>query len=173
MIRLFKPIGMVVTLSALGAVGVSTTSRNVSAENRCHRVHGRIHSLFTSQDCTSPVGLCTAGKITEGGELDSATTFLALDAAPSAGMPSVEPAANLSYSGQLTIVARRGKLIAHDLGTLDATGLAFAEIERPASGTGVFVNPSNDFFISGAITDEGQGFTGDIFGTLCVDGDME
>jgi hypothetical protein len=173
MVRLLKPVGMFVTLSVLGALGTSTVTRSVNAENRCHRVHGKIHSLFTSTNCTSPVGLCTAGTITGGGELDSATTFLALDAAPSAGMASVEPAANLSYSGKLTVVAKRGTLMINDLGALDAAGLAFTEMERPSSGTGVFVNPSNDFFISGAITDEGQGFTGEIYGMLCVDGEME
>ena len=80
----------------------------------CRPVHGTIHSLFTTQNCTSPIGLCTAGTISDSGILDGATTFLALGAAPSAGMPSNEPSANLSYSGQLTITASNGTLITHD-----------------------------------------------------------
>ena len=32
----------------------------------CRPVHGSIHSVFTTQNCTSPVGLCTAGTISDG-----------------------------------------------------------------------------------------------------------
>ena len=137
----------------------------------CRPVHGTIHSVFTTQNCTSPVGLCTSGTITDAGLLDGATTFAALAVAPSAGLPTVEPSVNLSYSGQLTIVASHGTLVTNDLGVLDANHLAFTEIERPASGTGVFANPGNSvFFISGSIVDNGQGFQGDLTGTVCAAG---
>ena len=171
MVSVIRSSGVLVALSALALVGGVSVSRNVQADdhNMCRPVHGRIHSLFTSTNCTSPVGLCTTGTIVGGGELDSATTFLALDVAPSAGLTGVEPASNLSYSGVLTINARRGDLVIHDLGVIDAGGLSFTELERPASGTGVFDNASHDFFISGAITDNGAGFTGDIYGVLCSD----
>ena len=150
----------------------SGASFKVSADNRCRPVRGTINSLFTTQNCTSPIGLCTVGTITGSGLLDGPTNFVALDAAPSAGMPPVEPAANLSYSGQLTIVARQGTLVTNDLGVLDAAHLAFTEMERPSSGTGVFANPGNTvFFISGAIVDNGQGFQGNLSGTICADGD--
>jgi len=143
----------------------------VSADDRCRPVRGTINSLFTTQNCTSPVGLCTTGTITGAGLLDGNTSFVALDVAPSAGMPAVEPAANLSYSGQLTIVAGRGTLVTNDLGVLDAAHLAFTEMERPSSGTGVFANPGNSvFFISGSIVDNGQGFQGDLSGITCFDG---
>ena len=148
----------------------STASSNVSADNRCRPVHGTIHSVFTTQNCTSPAGLCTAGTITGAGPLDAATTFTALDVAQSAGLAAIEPPANLSYSGQLTIVASHGTLVTRDLGVLDAAHLAFTEMERPASGTGVFTNPAGSvFFISGSIVDNGQGFQGELSGTLCAD----
>jgi hypothetical protein len=143
----------------------------VSAHDRCRPVRGTINSVFTTKNCTSPVGLCTTGTITGTGLLDGNTSFVALDDAPSAGMPGVEPAANLSYSGQLTIVARQGTLVTNDLGVLDAAHLAFTEMERPSSGTGVFANPGNSvFFISGSIVDNGQGFQGDLSGIACFDG---
>jgi hypothetical protein len=148
------------------------TTFKVSADDRCRPIGGTINSLFTKQNCASPIGLCTVGTITGSGLLDGSTSFVALDAAPSAGMPPVEPAANLSYSGQLTIVARQGTLVTNDLGVLDAAHLAFTEMERPSSGTGVFANPGNTvFFISGAIVDNGQGFQGNLSGTICADGD--
>jgi len=144
---------------------------SIQAEEGCHRVHGRIQSSFTSTDCTSPVGECTEGTITGGGPLDGATTFLALDVAPSAGMPGVEPTANLSYSGVLTIKARRGTLVTHDLGVLDAATTSFTEIERPASGTGIFANVTSVFFISGALVNNGTGFDGELYGELCANSD--
>jgi hypothetical protein len=170
MVRTVKSVGMVAMLSVLGVITTSAVTRSVHADDRCGPVYGYINSVFTTQNCTSPVGLCTAGTITFAGPLNAATTFLALDAAPSAGLPAVEPAANLSYSGQLTIVTAHGTLVTHDLGVIDAANLAFTELERPASGTGVFANPgSNDFFISGSIVDDGQGFQGKLSGFLCVD----
>jgi hypothetical protein len=86
-------------------------------------------------------------------------------------MPGVEPAANLSYSGVLTIRTRRGTLITHDLGVLDAATASFTEMERPASGTGIFANPRSVFFISGAIVNNGTGFDGELYGELCTGSD--
>jgi hypothetical protein len=173
MVRLMNPtVGLVPAFSAAVVLALSSTSPDVHAHSRCHRVRGKTHSLFTTQNCTSPIGLCTAGAVTEGGPLDGATLFLALDAAPSAGMPAVEPAPNLAFSGQLTISGRGGTLIVRDLGVLDAVNGSFTELERPVSGTGMFANPSNDFFISGVVSDGGNGFAGVISGTLCVDGEM-
>jgi hypothetical protein len=155
---------------AFFASGVGFTTSAYAAEG-CHRVHGRIQSSFTTTNCTSPIGLCTEGMITGDALLDSATTFLALDAAPSAGLPGVEPAANLVYSGVLTIKTRRGTLITHDLGVLDAATTSFTEMERPASGTGVFANVTSVFFISGAIVNNGTGFDGELYGELCSSSD--
>jgi hypothetical protein len=89
--------------------------------------------------------------------------------ASSTGLPAVEPAANLAYSGQVTIVAKHGTLVTSDLGVLDAAHLAFTKMERPVSGTGVFANPgSNVFFISGSIVDKGARIPGKAVGhCLC------
>jgi hypothetical protein len=173
-----KRVGMLLLLviSGLGLFAIvlpmkqSGTAFKVSANDRCRHVRGTINSVFFTQNCTSPIGLCTAGTITGAGPLDGTTSFIALDAAPSAGLPAVEASANLSYSGQLTIVARRGTLVTSDLGVLDAAHLAFTEMERPTSGTGVFANPgTNAFFISGSIVDNGQGFQGNLSGIVCAD----
>jgi hypothetical protein len=147
-----------------------TASIPLGAEARtlCLPLSGRIQSSFTTTNCTSPIGLCTVGTITGSNLLDSATTFVALASAPSAGLSGVEPATNLSYSGVLTINARLGTLVTHDLGVTDAATETFTELERPASGTGIFANTSNVFFISGAIVNNGTGFDGNLYGTLCV-----
>lgn len=158
---------VLVTLILMAVVAVS---RKVRADMSCSPVHGTITSVLINLNCKSPVGLCTVGTITGAGPLDGATTsFLALRVAPSAGMPQVEPAANLSYSGQLTMVTTSGTLVTRDLGVLDQVHSAFTEMERPASGTGVFANPVNDvFFISGSVVDNGQGFQGNLSGVVCT-----
>jgi hypothetical protein len=117
-------IGMV-SIMALAAFGIGV--RSVHADGSCNPVHGTINSVFSSQNCTSPVGLCTVGTITGAGALDGTTTFTALGVAPSAGLPTVELAANLSYSGQLTIVTADGTLVTRDLGVLDARSSGWGE----------------------------------------------
>jgi len=172
MVPMPRSAAMVATVLVAGLVGTVATSRSVHAEDGCRRVHGHMQSTFTSTNCTSPVGLCTVGTITGGGILDSATTFLALDVAPSAGIPTEEPAANLSYSGQMTIETKKGTLQIRDLGVIDGVHSNFTELERPTSGTGRFTSASNVFFISGALVDSGNGFDGEISGMLCgVGGD--
>ncbi|HXP68427.1 MAG TPA: hypothetical protein VOA88_04015, partial [Candidatus Dormibacteraeota bacterium] len=69
------------------------------------------------------------------------------------------------------IRTRRGTLITHDLGVLDAATASFTEMERPASGTGIFANPRSVFFISGAIVNNGTGFDGELYGELCTGSD--
>jgi hypothetical protein len=173
MVRFIKPIGLVATLSVLGAAGTTMATGNLHAKDRCHKVHGKTNSLITTQNCPSPVQLCTSGQVTGGGPLDGAFFFQAFDVAPSAGMPGVEPGANLSFSGQLTVTTKGGTLIARDLGVVDSVNGFFTEVDRPQSGTGIFANPSNDFFINGTVVDNGGGFSGVISGTLCTDGDMD
>ena len=149
--------------------GAASAAVQLTFNARCRPIQGTIHSVFVSQNCTSPVGLCTAGTITGAGPLDGATAFLALSVAPSAGLAGIEPPANLSYSGELTVTASGGTLITRDLGVLDAAHLAFTEMERPESGTGVFANPgSSVFFISGSIVDNGNGFQGNLSGSICA-----
>ena len=156
-------------LATLIFVSVVAVSHKVRADVSCVPVHGTITSVRTNQNCTSPIGICTVGTIAGAGLFDGTTTFVALDAAPSAGMPNSELSFNLSYSGQLTIVTANGTLVTRDLGVLDAVHAAFTEVERPASGTGVFSNPgSNDFFISGSVVDNGQGFHGNLSGVVCA-----
>jgi hypothetical protein len=157
-------------LSTLILTAGGLLTGRVLANDSCRHVHGQIKSLFTTENCTSPVGLCTVGAITEAGELNGSTSFTAPAVVPSASL-SNEPSANLSYSGQLTIVTDHGTLITNDLGVLDAAHLVFTEMESPASGTGRFENPGNAvFFISGAIVDAGQGFQGRLSDTLCAAG---
>jgi len=169
-----KSAAVAATILVAGLIGTGTT-RTVQAHDGCHRVHGHLQSTFTTTDCTSPVGLCMTGTITNGGILDSSTVLLVLQAAPSAGMPTVEPSADVSYSGSLTIDAHRGMLSLRDLGVLDGVNMNFTELERPQAGsTGIFADAKGDFFISGSVTNSGNSFDGHVYGEVCgLQGDID
>jgi|HubBroStandDraft_1064217.scaffolds.fasta_scaffold135721_2 hypothetical protein len=167
MVQLLKSASFTALALAAGFAGMTATPRTVHAEDGCLPVHGLYHADVTTTGCTSPIGLCATGTITRGWFLDSASVFVALDVAPSAGMPTAEPAANASYSGTITIDAHDGTLTLRDLGVIDSIHGNFSEIERPTSGTGLFANATHDFFISGSLSNNQNTFDGQISGELC------
>jgi hypothetical protein len=168
--RTSKSVLFVALATALSAT--VTAGREVQAETRCRPIHARITTQFTTENCTSPVGLCTAGHI-EGGPFDGATTFETLAAAPSAGMPTAEPAANLSYSGIFTMTSRKGNFVASDLGVLDVSRAVFTEMSRAESGTGRFSNASGVLYINGVLLNDATEFQGTVTGDLCTDRDHD
>jgi hypothetical protein len=167
MVQLLKSASFAALAVVAGVAGVTATPRILHAEDGCLPVHGRYHADVTTTGCTSPIGLCATGTITRGGFLDSASVFVALDVASSAGIPTEEPAANASYSGTLTIDAHDGTLQLRDLGVIDSIHSSFTELERPISGTGLFAHATHDFFISGALSDNQTVFDGEISGEIC------
>jgi hypothetical protein len=168
MVPMPKSAAIAATILVGGLIGTVGTSRTAHATDGCLPVFGHLQATFTTTNCTSPVGLCMTGTITNGGILDSSTVLLVLDAAPSAGLPTVEPSANVSYSGSLSIDAAGGMLMLHDLGVVDGVHMNFTELERPQTGsTGIFTNATNDFFISGSVTNSGNSFNGYVYGELC------
>lgn len=134
----------------------------------CLPVHARIAASFVAEGCSSPVGLCTAGTITEGGLLNGSTRFTALAAAPAAGMYGVEADSTLSYNGELIITTRQGVLEISDVGVFDQFAGKFTELDRVIGGTGMFANASGVLFISGDAYADGSGFDGRISGELCL-----
>jgi hypothetical protein len=168
MVQLLKSASFAALAVVAGFAGITATPRTLHAQDGCLPVFGHYHAEVTTAGCTSKIGLCATGTITRGGILDSASVFVALDAEPSAGLPTAEPAANASYSGTIAIDAHGGNtLTVSDLGVIDSIHGNFTELERPTSGTGVFASATHDFFISGALSDNQSTFDGEITGELC------
>jgi hypothetical protein len=94
--------------------------------------------MFVVEGCTSPVGSCTVGSITNGGFLNGETSFTAFGAAIAAGMNGIEPDSTSSYSGLLTITTKHGILTISDVGVFDTAMGKFSEIDRVIEGTGMF-----------------------------------
>src|SRR5437588_319492 len=131
-------VRLLFALSAAAAVSITWAGQSADASPHCHHVHATITTTVTQVGCTSPVGLCTTGSIDDSDALSGSTTFSTLGLAASAGLPGVEPATTLSYSGALQITAEHGTLLVRDVGILEQEHAVFTEIDRVISGTGRF-----------------------------------
>ena len=96
------------------------SASNAFAHQRCFDVWSRLTTSFgaCTDDFSSPLGLCSSGRL-RGWDLSGNTRFRALSAAYSAGMPEVEAATTLSYSGDLEISTWQGTLRLKDVGLSD------------------------------------------------------
>lgn len=139
---------------------------------RCYRVHARIHAMFSSTGCTSPVGMCTQGTLS--GFPSGSTRFeaLGLGGAPvgetSIVTPPAEPGTTWSYRGNLVYRTLLGEIQLEDVGVLDTVAGTFSELQRVVGGTGSFENATGDLFSYGHTTPAGDGFDGAVRGEVCV-----
>jgi hypothetical protein len=138
-----------------------------AAHPRCIRLNGNgsIRASVVTEGCTSPVGLCTAGVFEGPRQLCGTTSFIADGLAPSGGMPAVEPASTLSYSGLLTITTSRGSLTTRDTGIFDTAAGLFASRDIVVGGTGVFAGATGHLLITGTGT---SSFESDVSGEICL-----
>jgi hypothetical protein len=146
-----KPL-MITTMGAILLGSSSFAIPSATAHSRCHKLDddAGIQGALAPDGCTSPVGLCTAG-VFVGDHLLRGTTALTADGiAPAAGMPLVEAASTLSYSGLLTITTRRGTLTTRDTGIFDTAGTGlFASRDVIVAGTGIFEGATGYIFYTG------------------------
>ena len=155
-------------LSALGGLLMTAASSTTAdAITRCRPVAARIVTQITTENCTSPVMLCTRGRVI-GGPLSGASAFTTFGVSPGAGLLPIVPATTLSYAGDLTITNSYGTIQLTDVGLLEQGTSRFTELDVIVSGTGAFKGASGRWFISGAITGGGTGFDGLIVGDLCT-----
>jgi hypothetical protein len=125
----------------------------------CKSVSGTTTAELTSEACTSPAGLCTTGA------LDS--RFGALEGTFSLTVDVLEVCGEdlLCYQGTLTLEARAGTVVLHDVGTLDLGTGAFGDVAVSESGTRLFAQVTTTLVFAGQI--EGTTLHGTLSGTLC------
>jgi hypothetical protein len=139
----------------------------------CFPLLGNLRVTFVAQGCTSPVGMCTTG-VYRSAFVSGTTSFRAtgIGGLPvgetSIVTPPAEPNTTWSYSGELTITTRVGTLVFADVGVLDTVAGTFTELNRPVSGTGTFEGMTGRAFVSGTVTEDGNGFDGTVTGRICV-----
>jgi hypothetical protein len=152
------------TRSTIALLMLTLASSIFAAEARwCRPLHGRIAVTFTTENCTSPLGLCTKGEITGDPILRGKTFYTALAAGPTTVDPTAQ--AVMNFSGALTVTTKHGVLTIPDVGLLDRTNGLVSEQSRSVSGTGHFAGVTGFIFITANSTQ--TGFTGSITGRLC------
>lgn len=139
--------------------------------SECKQVHAQITTSLTTEGCTSPVGLCTTGKVEGNRGLDGTTSFTA-DSLAAGPATALNAAATFSYSGILKITTEKGTLTTRDTGIIDSsTGAApggfFSSFDVVIGGTGRFEGATGRLFIGGE-TISGQLVTRVITGEICL-----
>lgn len=161
--KLVKSLGIGLIAAGL-AVGVH--QRRSVASPHCHAVKGTISSSIAPTGCTSPVGLCTAGTITDGA-LGGSSYYVAGGLAPAPTM-SGDSGSFLSYTGTLTITTNRGSLTLEDKGIVNfVPSGSFTEFDHVVAGTGAFANATGTVFFSGLVNATGSGLDAALSGQIC------
>ena len=107
-------------------------------------VAGTIVSQVTASDCTSPIGLCTAGEFRGG--IQGRFEFRATSITPSADSPAT---GIVFYTGDLTVHTKDGDLIVKDAGVVKSTGGDVASVSTIVGGTASLARASGSIRISG------------------------
>jgi hypothetical protein len=133
----------------------------------CKLIHAQFIQTLVTADCPSPIGVCTTAHI-DSGLLKGTKTFMALGAAPTAGLGEVEAASTFSYAGPVVIATEEGELNVSFVGVLDNANAFFSELGRPMGGTGRFAGATGILFVSGYVTGEGTVFNSTMTGEVCL-----
>ncbi|HEX2571934.1 MAG TPA: hypothetical protein VH877_20495 [Polyangia bacterium] len=153
------------TLSLAGLLGLTLTlgvaPRAASADERCHKVSARIADELVTANCSSPVGLCTAGTIQGDGLLHGTVLNVTNAIGPSA-------TSNVSaLDTTQTITTRHGTLVLHGSGLLDPVNGTVLFVEQTPTGTGIFAGVTGRLYINAVLTFPTSA-EGEIRGELCL-----
>lgn len=137
---------------------VLLVSPTVRADPPCMPIDTTIVTTYSTEGCTSPVGVCTVGTVPLGKEI-ATTRFRALTIVPGA-----EPD-TLLYTGELVITTREGSITLRDAGVLNGATGAFFELQDAVGGTKKYKRVTGMLTSQGTAT--GTGFSGTLTGELC------
>ena len=126
------------TLAAFGSVALATESER--------QVHGHLFSqVLTGPACTSPIGLCTAGRLT--GVINGDFVFSATRLEPS-DTPGI-----LFYTGTIVVQTNRGEVRCQDAGAFGVNPPGpVVDICTITSGTGDWAGVTGHIRIHGTFT---------------------
>lgn len=136
-------------LTLVALLGVMPIVGQTSAAPQAKTVQGHIetHLVSVEDGCTSPVGLCTTGKII--GDIQGELTFIAstLTPAPNQGTQPV-----YFYTGDIIIRTKDGTITAVDAGVFDLVtgGAGDLTTLSPSQGVGKWAGVTGQLRISGA-----------------------
>ena len=158
-IRFVRALGI-----AVCAVAVTTSSAR--ADQECKPVVGSFEAHVVAAGCTSPVGLCTAGRVWGG--IQGTYEFTMSSAVPN-GEPEVPTI--LFFTGHSKVTLKSGAVVlGTDTGVIDLPpgNGGFASLITFNGGTGAMSNATGQIRLRGDY-DAVAGITsGDYLGTLCA-----
>ena len=127
--------------------------------DRCVPIRTTIVTTYSmGPDCTSPVGVCTAGRFVSPA-FAGTTHFTAMTIGPG---PSADM---LLYIGELVITTAAGTITIRDHGFLNSSSAQFLEIQQIIGGTGVYAGARGMLISRGIST--AIGFEGTLNGSVC------
>ena len=138
----------------------------------CRNFEGTMLLQMTKEGCTSPVGICTEGKVeSKDPSIAGAKWFFtSLGTAPSAGLPvTLQPASMLSYAGSVVVTTSRdGTFTTSNAGVYDTNAAAFSQLDRITSGTGKFAESKDRLIFVTATAGGNEGFKSYVRGEVCL-----
>jgi hypothetical protein len=143
------------TLTFLGMTG------EASARYRCHKVSARFVDSITSENCSSPVGLCTSGTITDDDLIEGTVTNV---------VSSITPVGSnglLSLTTTQTITTETGTIVSRGTGILDPATGRVSFLEQWPQGTGRYVGVTGALYVNGSPESEIT-TVGEVYGVLCL-----
>ena len=153
------------TASLLGIFSLTLTflgaTREASARHRCYTVSANFTDSITAENCPSPVGLCTAGTITDDPFIGGHVLNVVNSITP------VGTTGLLSLATTQTITTEHGTIVSRGTGLLDPTTGKVTFLEQWPQGTGSYAGVSGALYVNGSplsATDT----AGEIHGLLCL-----
>lgn len=158
---------MITRLLVVIGVAMSIHASYAQDKPKCKRVKGDIVVGWSTENCTSPFGLCTAGTIKSNGFLNGAQThYTVTNIGPTPNDPGM--ADSLVYTGVLEIKTRKGTLTIDDMGVFDkVNGLISSQNRGISSADNALEGATGAFFTYGTAT--ATGFDSRIAGQICID----
>ncbi len=106
-------------LFVFGLASLLEAAEGARLEKNCRMFTAKVNVAYTTDNCTSPIGLCTKGKIYGDPILYGTTGYVVEKVAGSAEDPTM--AASLVYSGTMKITTQYGVITVTDLGSTNGT----------------------------------------------------
>ena len=153
-------------LSLTLAVGAVTLLASPARAQQCKPVVGSFEAHVVTDGCTSPVGLCTAGRVWGG--IQGTYSFVMTNALPN-GEPDVTTI--LFFTGHSQVTLKSGdQVLGTDTGAIDLPpgNGGFASLITFHGGSGAKTGATGQIRLRGDFDPAAGTTSGDYLGTLCT-----